>query len=170
MSSVQQLLDVNIVAPYNTAVASTNYSKHIQVLLEYPDDLLLISTVPAIVLEDPMDVGPVWSTGNADQLVWNKTQIMMCVYPGLYVDPSTGAQKASLQSAYILRSLFKSLTTQLTMGLTDYSLITPAIVDYAYIDARIVDIKGKMPILALVKRRFDFSLTLTFPLPTQNGY
>jgi len=162
MSSVQQLLDVNIVAPYNTAVASTNYSKHIQVLLEYPDDLLLISTVPAIVLEDPSDVGPVRSTGNAE--------IMMCVYPGLYVDPTTGSQTASVQSAYLLRSLFKSLTTQLTAPLTDFSLITPAIVDYAYIDMKIVDIKGRMPILALTKRRFDVQLELTYAIPTQNGY
>lgn len=170
VSSVQACLNSTVVIPYNTAVAATPYNKTCQILMEYPDDLLLITAVPAIVIEDPVDIGNVWSTGNADQLVWNKTQIMMCVYPGLYIDPNTQVQKASIQSAYILRSLFTSLSTQLTMGLTDYSGMAPVLVDYAYIDTKIIDIKGRPKLLALLKRRFDVQLTLTYPIATQNGY
>jgi|SRR5579884_2346380 len=172
ISSVEAWLVTNVVGPYNSSVASTTYNKQLQIIVEYPDDQSLIAQVPAIVLYHPTITKPVLSTGNGDALVWNYVEVSMEVYPGLSTDPTSGALKPVLLSMYNLRALFQSLTTSLTIPLIDYTQNPPTgtIVDYAYItDARLIDPKGKLAILGLLKHRFDVSISCRFATGTLGG-
>lgn len=170
LSSVEAWLNQWICVPYNAAVASTQYAKTMQILVEYPDDMYLESSIPAIVLCHPEITKPVQSTGAGDALVWNFVTITMDVYPGLNVD-SNGTTKPVLKPVYILRSLFQSLSTLLTIPLTDFTTLpNPTLVDYAYLDnCTIIDTKGAVNTLALNKHKFSCRISFRHAVPVLSG-
>lgn len=164
VSSFQAFLDTNLVSPYNTAVTSTTYSTPIQILMHDPDDYLLESKVPALVLEDPICSESVPVSGLGDGLLWNTYTFTMNVYPALSTDAITGAQKPILESAYILRGLCQGLRTSLGITLIDFTTTpSPTDVDVAFVTgARIIDPKGNTALLGLLKHKFIFQISIRF--------
>ena len=78
-----------------------------------------------------------------DGEVWNRTAFDIEVYPGLSVD-TDGAQKPSIQSAALMRSLFMNLRTALTLNLYDYTTNpnAPTVIGSAYMTGRIIPLHG----------------------------
>lgn len=121
ISSVEAFIYTNVVVPYNTAVASTNFANPVVIKMK-PQDEGVIAQVPVIILPDlPDDYHDTEGTGMGDHEVWNYTRFDIEVYPALYTDPSDNAQKPSIQSAAILRSLFMKLRTALSLTIYDYT-------------------------------------------------
>jgi hypothetical protein len=169
--SVEAFLYANICVPYNAAVAGTNYPAPLTQMLLDPDDENFEAKVPVIVFLEPYDVADVESTGMGDGYTWSWMEFPMMVYPAQSVDPSTGALYPEIKSATKLRSLFKGITTALTIPLYDFTVSPTSPVDYAYVTrARLRNIGGAgMTSLALEKHRFNFDLCLRFVQPNLNG-
>lgn len=170
VSSLQAFLDTNVVTPYNAAVLNTTYADPIQIIMHHPDDAFMASKVPAIVLLDPIKTKSVESTGNGDGLVWNYYALNMDVYPAVNTD-TNGVQTPVLIPGYMLRGLFDSLLTSLTMPLYDFTTTpTKTLVDYAYITGgSLTTPRGTPALLGLFKHRFSFRLDVKFATATLGG-
>lgn len=171
ISSAEAFLYTNVVQPYNTAVQGTNFADPLVIKMK-PQDEGVIAQVPAIVLPDlPDDYHDPESTGMGDHEVWNYTSFDIEVYPALYTDPGDGAQKPSMESAAIMRSLFMNLRTALSLTISDWSNpASPVAIGGAYIMARIIPVHGAIKTaLALHRNRFDVKLDMRYTTASLNG-
>lgn len=158
LSSVEAFLYTNVVLPYNTAVQGTNYVDELHII-QPPQDQGTVAYVPVIVLPDDFyDYHDYESLGMGDHEGWLFKQFDLEVYPGVQTD-TDGAQKSSQKAAAILRSLFDTVSTGLTMPFYDYTNpASPVQIGGMYFTGRTKRLHGAITTIALHRNRFDYEL------------
>lgn len=165
--SLMAYLVSTVVTPYNTEVASTSFPKALGIELEWPDDPAKSPDMPVIIIDEPIDAANQISLGLGQGEVWKTKQFRLYCFPA-----NTTENKPSITAAAVLRNyLDYALGSGLYFPIYDYSVV-PAVQSEA---ARIVSskimksAKSFAPLMAIEKHRFDYLLTICYPVVAING-
>jgi hypothetical protein len=166
--SIKDWLNDNVVVPYNTEAASTQWPNPLGITLEKPSDPTQKPILPLLVLSKvPISPQMPDSVGMGDSIVNRYKTIRIYCFPGIDVDSEPNDQLVELLDKYISYAV----ETALYIPIYDYSTNPKTLAEMAQVtDARVVVPIGRPdPILNIERNRFDMILTFKYPVVTPNG-
>lgn len=167
VNSVCYYIDNNIKPAYDAAIVGTTYNAPLLSGVK-TEDVTQIAYMPFVEVELPLTARPADDcTGMGDRAVWQYLKVNMRVYPALDND------RPSLDSTVLLEELFHYyFGTSLLLPIYDFTQPTP----YPQLDGFYMQngMKGivrgvKDGHLAIIKHRFDYSITLRYGALAASG-